>query len=370
MRIFVILGILLLAFAAAAAMFSMREPPPKKERVDIDPLVTTLTLETMTANFEVHAQGVVRPRTQTQISAEVAGIIVSISPEFVAGGVFGENEVLMRIDPTNYSVAVDQAQALVSQRQIEYDGASKLRSQGYRAESEFASAAALLASAKAELVRARRNLERTYIRMPYAGIVREKNTDLGQFVSAGIRVGVVFATEFAEIRLALTDLDLAILDLPATRQLHADSAMQGPAVELAAVQKGQFSNWQAQIVRTEGVIDEASRMTYAVARVVDPYSLHRNGPALPFGTFVEATIQGRSTEGIIRVPRSAIRASNQLLVVDDDSKVVIRKIEIVRSDTDYSYLRAGVTAGEIVIISALEAAVQGMSVRTNTADET
>ena len=57
----------------------------------------------------------------------------------------------MRIDPTNYTVAVDQAKAMLTQRQIEYDGALKLRTQGYRAESEYASAAAALATAKAEL---------------------------------------------------------------------------------------------------------------------------------------------------------------------------------------------------------------------------
>ena len=70
---------------------------------------------------------------------------------WIAGGGFAADEVLLRIDPTNYTVAVDQAKALVRQRQIEFDGAEKLLSQGYRAEAEHASAAAALASAKAEL---------------------------------------------------------------------------------------------------------------------------------------------------------------------------------------------------------------------------
>ena len=90
----------------------------------------------------------------------------------------------------------------------------KLRNQGYRAEAELASAAAALATARAERVRANRNLERTYIRVPYEGIVRAKESDLGEFVNTGTRLGVVFATDFAEIRLPLTDLDLAYIDLP------------------------------------------------------------------------------------------------------------------------------------------------------------
>lgn len=343
---------------------SLREQPPKKERVDIDPLVATLTLEIMTANFEIRSQGTVRPRTETVLSAEVSGTIVSISPKFVAGGVFAKNETLLRIDPTNYTVAVDQAEALVTQRQIEHDGANKLRSQGYRAESEYASAVAALASARAESVRARRNLERTFIRLPYDGIVRAKETDLGQFVSTGTRIGVVFSTDYAEIRLPLTDVDLAFVDLPGPNQTTASGGADGPVVTLTAIQKGRPTEWQARIVRTEGVVDEKSRVTYAVAQLADPYGLHNDGIVLPIGTFVGATIQGSTAENIIRVPRGAVRGSRQLLFVDQDNKIEIRNVDIVRSDAEYSYLQGGAVEGERIVVSALGAPINGMAVRT------
>ena len=140
----------------------------------------------------------------------------------------------MRIDPTNYEVAFRQAEALVKQRQIEYDGASKLRSQGYRAEAEHASAAAALASAEAELTRANRNLQRTYIRLPYAGIVRSKEADLGQFVNMGTPLGITFATDHAEVRLPLTDTDLAFIDLPTTGEQGANN-VGGPEIGRAHV---------------------------------------------------------------------------------------------------------------------------------------
>ena len=363
-RIGLIGGILILAIAGAAAMMSLREQPPKKERVSIDPLVATMSLEYMTANFEIRSQGTVRPRTETVLSAEVSGTIISISPKFVAGGVFEKNETLMRIDPTNYSVALDQAEALVAQRQIEHDGARKLRSQGYRAESEYASAVASLASARAELVRAKRNMERTYIRLPYDGIVRAKETDLGQFVTAGTRIGVVFSTDDAEVRLPLTDRDLAFIDLPSPFEVLASGTADGPAVTLTAVQKGRPFEWQARIVRTEGVVDEKSRVTYAVARISDPYGRLHDGNILPVGTFVGATIQGSAAEHTIRVPREAVRGSKQLLFVGEDSKIEIRDVDIIRSDSAYSYLQGGATEGERIVISALEAPINGMSVRT------
>ena len=364
-RIALIGGIILGAIAISVALVQLKPEPPRKERVDLDPLVEFIELETMSANFRVSSQGTVKPRTETILSAEVSGTITSISPKFIPGGVFRKNEVLMRVDPTNYEVAVSQAQALVKQRQIEFDGAEKLRSQGYRAEAELASAAAALATAEAELVRSRRNLERTYIRVPYAGIVRAKETDLGQFVNPGTRLGVVFATDYAEVRLPLTDLDLAFVDLPDALEItDSGGSTSGPAVTLTATQKGVQQSWQAQIVRTEGVVDEMSRVTYAVARIDDPYALDGGGAPLPIGTFVSASIAGTAAQDIIRVPRAVVRGSDELIFVDDENRIRIRKVAIVRSDADYVYIGNGAVPGERVVTTSLETPVNGMPVRT------
>lgn len=364
MRILLVFGIPILALIAAVGMMSLKEKPPEKERVELDPLVDVLVLEAMTTNFEVRSQGTVRPRTETILSAEVSGTITSISPKFIAGGVFGASEVLMRIDPTNYRVALDQAEALVAQRQIEYDGARKLKSQGYRAESEYASAVAALASAKAEEVRARRNLERTYIRLPYEGIVRAKDSDIGQFVNPGTKLGVTFATDYAEVRLPLTDLDLAFVDLPGAADITDSGDALGPGVVLSAVRKGQMTVWPARIVRTEGVVDENSRVTYAVARIDDPYRLHEEGVELPIGTFVTASIEGASVSGLYRAPNAAVRGASQLLVVDADNTLHLRNVEVVRADAEFTFFR-GAVDGERIVVSALEAPIEGMRVRTS-----
>jgi len=363
-RYLLIGGMLGVAVLGSLAMMKMKPEPEKKDIDTREPLVDVMVLEPLATTFQVRTQGTVRPRTETVLSAEVSGTITSISPDFVAGGVFKAGETLMRIDPTNYRVAVDKAEALVNQRQIEFDGAKKLRSQGYRAESELASAAAALASAKAELVRAKRDFERTYIRLPYEGIVRVKETDIGQFVNPGSRLGVVFATDFAEVRLPLTDLDLAFVDLPDLAEITASGDGAGPMVTLTAVQKGVEKRWRAQIVRGEGVVDERSRVTYAVARIEDPYRLHSDGTPLPMGTFVAASIDGSEILSVMRVPQSAVRGSDQLLFIDAENKLRIRKVDIVRSDAEFAYVRGGATAGERVVLTALEAPINGMALRT------
>lgn len=363
-------GILIVAIFAAAiggagAMYLLKPPPETRAAADTELLVDVMRLEQTTASFLVRSQGTVRPLTETILSAEVSGTIVEISPKFVAGGVFAQGEELMRIDPTNYEVAVERAEALLQQRQIEFDGAELLRNEGYRAEAEWASASAALAAARADLVRANRDLERTVIRLPYDGMVRSRETDLGQYVNPGTRLGVMFATDHAEVRLPLTDRDLAFVELPA-----AGSAAEsgGPVVDLSAVQRGETAHWPARIVRTEGVVDETNRVTYAVARITDPYrrsSGPDSGPPLPMGTFVAASIEGTTVRDVIRVPRTALRGNDQLLFVDEDNRLRIGTVTVLRADAEFAWLSGGARPGDRVSLTAIESPVNGMRVRTN-----
>lgn len=366
-RYSLILAIFAFAILAAAGLSQLKPPPETKEAADVAVLVEVMPLEMSKANFTVQSQGTVKPRTETILSAEVSGSIVRISPKFIAGGVFDRNEELLRIDPTNYTVAVDRAEALLEQRQIEYDGAQKLRAQGYRAEAELAAAAAALAGARADLTRARKDVERTSIRLPYQGMVRAKEVDLGRYVSPGTRLGVVFATDFAEVRLPLTDSDLAFVNLPGALDIaESGDDADGPAVRFFATQRGMEASWNGRIVRSEGVVDERSRVTFAVARIVDPYQLQpqAQGTPLPMGTFVGAQIDGLVVDDVIRVPRSALRGNDQLMFVDDDDRLRIRVVDVMRADAEFAYIRDGAEVGEKISLTAIEAPINGMLVRT------
>lgn len=358
------------AIGLSAGLSRLKPPPETKEQTSLATLVEVLTLSRESIDFRVSSQGTVRPRTETIVSAEVPGAIVSVSPKLIPGGMFEAGEELMRIDPTNYEAAVAEAEAVLTQRQIEFDGAEKLRKQGYRAETEFASAAAALAAAEAALVRAARNLERTSIRLPYAGMVRTKDADLGQYVNVGTRLGVAFSTEVAEVRLPLTDSDLAFLELPDPATVSAEIDAAGAKVTLAAKQQGQRSAWNAAIVRTEGVVDETTRVTFAVAEVRDPYlrqAATSDRRVLPMGTFVTASIEGKTLEDVIRVPRAAVRGNGQVVVINDENRVEVRNVESIRTDADYVYVRSGVSAGERVSLTVMENPINGMLVRTSSA---
>ena len=132
-----------------------------------------------------------------------------------------------------------------------------------------------------------------------------------------------------------------------------------------------MTRWDARIVRTEGVVDEKNRVTYAVAQIEDPYRLSAqsgDGSALPMGTFVAASIEGATVDGVIRVPRRALRGSNQLIFVDNENRLRIRNVDVLRADAQFAYLRGGASAGERISMTTIESPMNGMRVRTG--DET
>ena len=152
------------------------------------------------------------------------------------------------------------------------------------------------------------DLERTEIKAPYAGRVRQKSVDVGQFVSPGNQLGTIYAIDYAEVRLPLPDKDLAYLsNMPLV--YRGQRRTQGPEVILRAEFAGGSHQWTGRLVRTEGEIDAASRMVHAVVQVRDPYGRGEDPdrPPLAVGMYVTAEILGDVAEQVAIIPRAALR---------------------------------------------------------------
>jgi hypothetical protein len=122
-----------------------------------------------------------------------------------------------------------------------------------------------------------------------------------------------------------------------------------------------------RIVRTEGEIDPRSRMVHVVARVEHPYQTDDeagDAPApLAVGLFVQAEIEGPVLEGVIVVPRYAMRDDSHILVVDADDRLRTRAVEVFRIDRDDVLIRSDLAAGERICISPIQIVVEGMQVK-------
>ncbi|MEX2206897.1 MAG: efflux RND transporter periplasmic adaptor subunit [Myxococcota bacterium] len=377
-RSIVPLAVLAIGVAGAVVLIATRPEVEAKVPDVVAPLVRVVDVELVDLTLSVSTHGTVAPRTESTLVPEVSGRVLEISPALVSGGFFADGDLLVRIDPRDYEVALERARASVARASSEeVRAASELTRRRALAERDFASAAQLdeairnqavaaatLREARAMLVQAERDLARTSLRAVFTGRVRDENVDVGQFVTRGAPIATLYAVDWAEVRLPVPDEELAFLDLPLVWR-DGSANPPGPDVRLFARFGGAEREWRGRVVRTEGEIDARSRMVHVVARVEDPYGRVSDGNSSPLavGLFVRGEIQGRVAPGVVVLPRAALRGDGQVLVLDAEGRLRFRDVVVLRSLRDEIVVSAGLSAGERVCVSALETVVDGMQVR-------
>jgi multidrug efflux system membrane fusion protein len=372
--VLLVLGALLVVFL----MDMFKAQPTKAEVPEAALAVKTQILNRTEVTLSVDSQGTVRPRTRTTLISEVSGTVLEVSDQFIVGGTFKQGDILMRLDPVDYEVALQRAKAQLISRNalLELEKARAIQAKKEwemtgRPESEaptlalrepyLAEAEANILQAQAEVKQARTKLQRATIRAPYAGMVSAKSVDVGQYVTTGSRLGETFAIEFVEVRLPLTAKDLFQMD-PRSFQTM-DTANK---VVLSGSVNGRSADWSAAIVRSEGVVNELNRSQYLVARVSDPYGLNQpllsRAPPLLVGTFVTARLPGKTLKGVFKVPRSALLQGSRVALVDEMQKLQISAVKVVFNDEGYYYISEGLKDGVEVIVSALGTPIEGLKV--------
>jgi RND family efflux transporter MFP subunit len=223
---------------------------------------------------------------------------------------------------------------------------------------QLEAAKAQLAADRADLQKALLDLERTEIKAPFDGRVVDENVGVGQYVSPGQPVATIFSTEVAEIVVPLEDESLYWFHVPGFTPGDGPGA---PATVSARI-AGRNLTWQGRVDRSEGKVDERTRMINVIVRVEAPYATK---PPLAAGLFASVEIQGRTIPEAAIVPRAALRENDRVWVVDDTGRLAFRDIKVARLYPDRAILTDGLRAGERVVISPLNTVTDGMAVRIN-----
>ena len=382
--------ILLIGGAAAITALLIANRPqnllaPAEER---SLLVDVAEVHLQDLRIPIQAQGTVTPHRDTTMVAEVGGKIIDVSPAFNTGGFIAEGDVLLRIDDRDYQAKLLKAKALletaesnlaqekgrveVARREWERVPKTTRRSKAardlYLRKPQLEQAQAELLSAQADLRKAGYDLERTIIRAPYDCLIKEKRSDLGQYVAPGTPVVRIFPVDYAEVRLAIPQSRLAYLDLPGVTGFTTEEA---PPVDLYTDISGLVTHWPAHLYRTEATLDERSRVLFVVARIDDPYALKvGNQQPLRIGSFVKANILGREMNDLVILPRYVLRAGNQLWVVDEQMRLRNRNVTTLRTQGDEIYVSGGLQEGDLVSLTSFSDALPGMAVRINSRSST
>jgi len=369
--------VLLVGFIIVQALIAAKPEPEKDDDTQRPVSLYVDEVKAEMVTISVKSQGEVRPKTEIDLVPQVSGRIVLLSDTFNEGAEFLPGSMLLKIDDTDYRLAVIRAEARVAGAQTEVErelATAKIKEEEWgKGEqdqeptqfalnlTQVAQAEAMLRSARADLQQAQLDLQRTEIRVPFHGRVRDRNVGIGQYVTAGTKLGRVFSIDTVEVRLPLTDSQLAELNLPLGYM--ADSFEQAPTVDFTAIMGNRDYFWQGRIVRVDAAVDQDTRLIYATAEVSDPYGLAASdGMPLAVGMFVAAKIAGASEQSAYVMPRLALRNQDKVYVINDENRLEIRTVDVLSTSEERVLVTSGVNPGERVVTSTLPNAAEGMEV--------
>lgn len=296
--------------------------------------------------------GTVRARALVALVPEVSGQAVEVAEAARQGGSFEAGEVLARIDPRNYRLAVDRARAALADAQ---SALTRLEAEAVLAREEWErlypgepiapltalepqleAARARLIAARADLEQARLNLDRTALRYPFAGRIAETRIELGQQLNAGQSYGEAFALDALEIAVPLSPDELVRI-APAvgrTVRFEAEGVAGAPL--------------SGTIVREGARLDERSRQITVFIRPDTPEVWRP-------GQFVRVRVDGPELGETMRLPASAMAGLSEVRTVRDDRIVPVR-VEVLDRTARFVFV-APFDPGAGVIISPLPESV-------------
>ena len=368
--------LLVLALAIGAVM-ALSATGKKAEKGDDDPLplaVEIAPVRSVRTSLSVTVQGEVKSKTEAEVAARVGGQIVFVAPEFEPGAAVKTGDVLARIDPAEYRLAVERAQSQVSRAR---ENLARIRSEADLAEADWreldmqgqpsdltllkpqvASATADLRTAEAAVREAALALERTEIVAPFDGRVRARRVDAGDFVAPGAPVASLFAVDVAQVRAPLTDQDLRVLGV--SPGFFAGEGDAGPSATVRGTGARADQIWSGNLALIEASFDPATRLVYGLVEVKDPFAAA--APLAP-GMFVAAELKGRREETLLAVPPGAYKKKEIVYTVGADGAIKGHRLVAAHATGADVYFRDGLSVGDRVVVSYLPSPRDGMKVR-------
>ena len=338
------------AVVGGAMLLSVALKPESSNRIPTrgaDPVAVTV-VEPGPSVYEpsVSLNGVVEARTITEVTPQVSGRVTEVSPRFRPGASFAEGDLLFRIDPADYELAVERTLAEIEAARSELallEAQAAAEKQVWDQQftdrkipdlvakvPQIAAAKARIHSGEAARAAAELSLERTVVRAPFDGRVLDTRLDVGQVVGAGFAVGSVFSSDSLEITVPVSGEELALIGDAIGRS--ALIAREGePGASLGA-----------EVVRQAAALDERTRLgtLFLQAELSD---------ALMLGEFVNVEIRGQAASQVYRVPAAALTASDQVWVVENGA-LREREVDVVGNEGGAAVVRRFDIADGVVTI--------------------
>jgi RND family efflux transporter MFP subunit len=373
------IAILLLAAGVVAVIFSTE---PRAERSSAMKQTAMLVEVTEVARGDyrpiVVAMGTVRPEQEIMLSPRVGGEIVSVSETFTPGGFVEKGEVLLQIDPTDYEATLLERRSELRQASAELEmelGRQDLARQDYEElrgtisdeyrtlvlrQPQLDTARARVEAAQAAVRRAELDLERTRIRAPFAAHILTREANVGSQVAPGESLGHLVGIGSYWVEASVPVSSLQWIDFPQDRD--------DPGAPVHIRNRAAWPEGVHRVGRVHsliGALESQTRLARILLTVSDPLAHDPESagqPPLMVGSYVEARIEGKSIENVVRRERQYLR-QNDTVWLNRDGVLEIRNLHVDFRDDDFAFVSKGLEAGDLVVTTNLATVVDGASLR-------
>ncbi len=369
---------LILATALASGAYIVKSAPKanRQKPVKEAPLVTTNVLESSVEQVRVNATGTVIPASELNLQTEISGRVVGVHKNFELGSRVSYGDKLLMLEPADYQLAVTQAESKVAdaayalaieegnqdiakQEWELYDGretASEQDKELALRKPHLMKAQAEYRAAKAELVQAELNLQRTVLYAPFNAQVITKTVEPGGYLSIQESVATLVATDRYWVQVSLPVDRLSWIKVP------QQTGEQGSVVQISAGGKHKIGT----VSKLLGDLEGQGRMARLLVEVLDPLDLKKpeeKRQPLLLGEYVRVEIDGKLLTDVVSIPRSALHDGDQLWLLDAQQQLQITTAEVVWRDSERVLLRNSLPGNSRLVTSNLSTAVSGMQLR-------
>ncbi len=383
----ILLPLAVLAVSAAVGLWLLETKPQAKPR----PKARHATLvEVRSVAFGpqatlISAMGTVQAAREVELKPQVSGEIVEISGNLVPGGHFRQGDQLLKIDPTDYRLAVrqlagevakveselqmEQGNQLVARREYELLGeaVSDEEKALMLRQPQLATLRASLEAARAKLEQAGIELQRTEIAAPFNAVVLSRGVDIGARVSESSALVTLVGTDEYWVEVSVPVSQLRWIEVP---RGGAESGSLVRIYDRAAWGEGIYR--QGRVIRLAAGLEEQGRMARLLVRVDDPLGLKPENaakPAMLINAYVRVEIEGEEIASATAVERKLIREGESVWVMDAEGRLEIRPVKIAFKGSEQVLITGGLTADDRLVVSDLSAPVPGMALRLQDGSE-
>ncbi len=357
----ILIPFIIIALTIIIVYIIFTNPPQARIQAPISSKIEVEIQKLKYENFLVKLDsfGTAQAETQSTLTSQVSGKIIYVNENFKNGGFFKNKELLVQIEDIDYKADVKIAQAellLAKQALLEEEAKAKQAKEDWEKFNineepnslvlripQLESAKANVIAAKADLEKAKLNLQRTKILAPYKGRVIEKNISIAQVIANNEQIGTIFSNSAIEIRLPIKNKDLKLIDIDKNNKV----------VFISETSKEQY---KGRIVRSESTIDSNTKQLYLIAKIKD------NNEKIKIGEYLTAKIEARTLDNVIIIPNDSIYQSSYVYL--EKNGVLLRKdIEILWQDDKNSLIQKGLKQGDNLVLTTLGQVSSGTKVK-------